>query len=66
MAVEETKEDQPTTSGPSRVEAFLLAVEAKTAAAVHHRLLRACREPDPGSAMETELGKVVIEILHEA
>lgn len=66
MTVDETAENRPETSGPTRVEGFLVAVEAKTTDSVHRRLLRACREPDPASAMETELGKIVNEILHEA
>lgn len=66
MAVDETAEHRGTTGGATRVENFLVAVEAKTSDAVHRRLLRACRQSDPAFAMETELGKVVNEILHEA
>jgi hypothetical protein len=66
MAVDETTENQPTKSDRARVEDFLVAVEAKTVNVIHRRLLRACRATDPGSSMETELGKIVDEILHEA
>jgi len=47
-------------------EAFLQAVEKRTGDATHRRLLQACRSHDLSSALEGELAKVVMEILHEA
>ena len=66
MTLDETTRETGNEVSPTRVEGFLLAVGGKTSDAVHRRLLRACREPDAGPAMEAELSKIVTEILHEA
>jgi hypothetical protein len=49
----------------STVEGFVAAISRKTQNPVHQRLLRVCREADPGTAMVAELTKIIDEILHE-
>jgi len=59
--------DEPITkSNLPRYEVFLRAVESKTANPYHQRLLKACRETNPGVALEEELTRIINEILHEA
>ena len=62
-----TKDSDTSQQAPpaSRREAFLNAVEQKTTDAIHHRLLRACHSEDPASALEGELAKIILAILHE-
>lgn len=47
--------------GPA-LEQFLNAVERKTTDPIHLRLLKACRQGDPASAMESELRDIFAEI----
>jgi hypothetical protein len=49
-----------------RQETFLRTVESRTADPYHHRLLKACRQSNPGAALEEELSRIIDEILHEA
>ena len=53
------------TSPASSGEDFLLAIEKNLTDPIHLRLLRACRQADPSSALDAELNKVIDEILHE-
>ena len=55
--------------GPSAthpVERFLKAIESKTSAPPHARILKAARAPDPTAAMNMELSKLADEIVDEA
>lgn len=69
MTRENTSDSPPSPPPPSnrndRVEEFLSAIEKKTPDPVHHRLLRACRQGDPAVALESELGKIISEIVDE-
>jgi len=58
-------EQDPKTVAPrvSKKEEFLRAVETKTKNDVHIRLLKACRGSDATKELETELSKVISEIL---
>jgi hypothetical protein len=50
----------------SALEQFLQAVEKRTSNPIHHRLLKACRQPNPSGALEAELQTIVSEIINEA
>jgi hypothetical protein len=63
-----TQEEQKPKAAPptvSNLEAFLQAVERKTANQVHRQLLRACHSSDPATDLEAELSKIISAILHE-
>jgi len=48
------------------LERFLRAIEEKTQSPLHRRLLAACRNEDPSSALEATLQAAIVEALHEA
>jgi hypothetical protein len=52
-------------SAESAVEQFLRAVEDKTTNPVHHRLLKACRQANPSSALEAELRVILTALCNE-
>jgi hypothetical protein len=54
-----------TGSAESAVEQFLRAVEGKTNDPAHHRLLKACRQANPSTALEAELRAILTEISNE-
>jgi len=57
-----------TTGGPSArtaLEEFFTFLESRTSNAIHLRLLKAARKPDPAGALEKELAKIMEELLRE-
>ncbi len=56
-------EENPPAEGVTRVEQFLRVIESKATDPLHRRLLRSCRAPDAGSALEEELNRIVEELL---
>ncbi|MBI4226853.1 MAG: hypothetical protein HY600_01100 [Candidatus Omnitrophica bacterium] len=59
-------EPTPLVTPQSTLEKFLQAVERKTTNPAHRRLLKACRQANPADALETELRKIIAEIINEA
>jgi DNA-binding FadR family transcriptional regulator len=47
------------------LERFLAAIEEKTAARLHRRLLAACRQQDPAAALKAVLQAAIREVLNE-
>ena len=58
--------DTNTGTSESTLERFLQAVEKRTTSSIHHRLLKACRQTNQVSALESELKTIVSEIINEA
>jgi hypothetical protein len=56
----------PSEPSASSVEAFFTTLRVQTADPVHLRLITAARRTDPGASMESELNKIIIELLDEA
>lgn len=67
IAKQTPTQEIPSTEVPtlSNTEAFLKAVEVKTTNPALLRLLKACRNNDPASSLESELKTILIEIIHE-
>lgn len=57
--------DDSTRNEDSILEQFLQSVEAKATNPIHHRLLKACRQAAPLSALEAELKAIATEIINE-
>ena len=51
---------------PTSVEAFFKTLKARTADPIHSRLIRAAGRANPGAAMESELNRIIVELLDEA
>ena len=61
-ATEDNLPVNPAPKSMTALEEFLEAVEQKTTDPIHLRLLKACRQGDPASAMESELRAIFADI----
>lgn len=48
----------------SRRKKFLEELEEQLSDPIHRRLIKACQADNPVQSMESELGKILLEILH--
>jgi hypothetical protein len=55
--------DNPETSKSSRLEEFLAELQGNITDPIHLRLIKAYQSADPVTSMETELGKILMEVV---
>ena len=66
MSTSKTMTDEPTAQDKDSLATFLSAIEGKTNAAPHLRILKAARDAHPTAAMNAELATIADEIINEA